>query len=426
MRVLLISDVYFPRINGVSTSIQTILRGLPNDHEACLIAPDYGIPWDDEGHDIIRITSHPTPGDHEDRVMYGSEIRKLYRQLENKNFDAVHIHGFGIAFYEGMRLAKHLRLPVLSTYHTNFDEYLPHYVSFLPAAVTRFGCRQAAIWQCNAVDAVIVPSRAMASALKGYGVHSQLHVIPTGLDLDRFRHGIGARFRRRHGVASNRQILLFVGRVAREKNIGFLIRMLTEVVPFIPDVLLVIAGDGQDLDRCRKLALSLDLRRNVLFVGWLDRDSELMDCYAASNIFVFASRTETQGLSLLEAMAMGVPVISISCLGSEDILQSKCGAVVVPEDETHFATQTCKLLKNKGKCIRLGTEGKQYVKIWSANTMVNELVEVYQRTRPSEQTRGRHLERMFWEAMTLALIAFYVFLEGIQNMICMCYKMMVK
>ncbi|KAE9372461.1 glycosyltransferase family 4 protein [Stipitochalara longipes BDJ] len=426
MRVLLISDVYFPRINGVSTSIQTVLRGLPKGHEACLIAPDYGLPWDDEGYDIIRIRSHPTPGDHEDRVMYGGEIRKLYRQLEDRDFDAVHIHGFGIAFYEGVRLAKQLRLPVLSTYHTNFDEYLPHYVTFLPAAVTRYGCRQAAIWQCNAVDAVVVPSHAMAQTLKSYGVHSQLHVIPTGLDLNRFRIGEDARFRKRYGIASDRQVLLFVGRVAREKSVDFLIRMLIEVVPCVPDVLLVIAGDGQDLERCRNLAVDLGIHRNVLFVGWLDRDTELMDCYAASNIFVFASKTETQGLSLLEAMAMGISVVSISCLGSADTLQSNCGAVIVPDDEQQFAAQTCRLLKDNEEKVKLGIEGKQYAKSWSASTMVYELFQVYQGTQPSDEAIGRYQERMFWETTTLILIAFYVFFEGVQDWMCNCYKVISK
>jgi 1,2-diacylglycerol 3-alpha-glucosyltransferase len=420
MQVLLISDVYFPRINGVSTSIQTVLRGL-HRNEACLIAPDYEAPWDDEGHDIIRIRSHPTPGDHEDRVMYGSEIRKLYRRLEHRDFNAVHIHGFGIAFYEGVRLAKHLNLPVLSTYHTNFDEYLPHYVSFLPAPVTRFGCRQMGIWQCNAVDAVIVPSHAMASTLKDYNVQSKMHVVPTGLHLDRFRSGNGPRFRKRYGIGSGRQVLLFVGRVAREKNVDFLIRMLAQVACRIPEVLLVIAGDGQDLDRCRNLAFSLGLARNVLFVGWLGRDTELMDCYAASNIFVFASRTETQGLALLEAMAMRVPAVSISCLGSADTLQSKSGAIVVPDDEQQFAAETCKLLEDKEECARLGKMGRVYARAWTASTMVHELSAVYRETQVSEESLRRFGGRVFWETMTLLLIAFYVLYEALLDWLYNCW-----
>jgi len=184
--------------------------------------------------------------------------------------------------------------------------------------------------------------------------------------------------------------------------------------------LLVIAGDGQDLKRCRNLALSLGLAQNVLFVGWLARDTELMDCYAASNIFVFASRTETQGLAILEAMAMGVPVVSISCLGSEDTLKSKRGAMVVSDDEKHFAMQTCRLLKDRGQCMRLGREGKEHAKSWTASTMVSGLAEIYQRMQASDESPWRFVERVFWETMTLLLIAFYVFFEGVQDWLYSC------
>src|ERR1700709_1240950 len=99
MRALLISDVYFPRINGVSSSIQTFLRGIKNAKseidDAFLIAPDYGIPWDDEGHNVIRVKSYPTPGDHEDLSMYVHEIRKLLPRLRKLCFDVVHSQYFG-------------------------------------------------------------------------------------------------------------------------------------------------------------------------------------------------------------------------------------------------------------------------------------------------------------------------------------------
>jgi 1,2-diacylglycerol 3-alpha-glucosyltransferase len=420
MRVLLISDVYFPRINGVSASIQTLLRTLSKEDEACLIAPEYDTPWDDERHDVIRIRSHPTPGDHEDRIMYGKHIRRLHPQLAKRSFDAVHIHGFGIAFYEGVRIAKKLHLPVVLTYHTNFDEYLPHYVSFLPASVTRFGCRQAAIWQCNAVDAVVVPSHAMASALRSYGVRSQMHVIPTGLDLAQFRERDGSTFQKRYGISSTRQVLLFVGRVAPEKNVDFLIRMLANVVPRCPNVLLIVVGGGHHVEDCRELAFSLGLSRNVLFAGWLSRDTELLDCYAASDIFVFASKTETQGLALLEAMALGVPVVSISCLGSTDVLQQQRGAVVVSDNEHQFSTEVCKLLADRERRMALGTDGRKYAREWTSSIMVDELSKVFLETESSGDTSRKWLEREFWETLSLFLIAFYVLLETVQEWLYKC------
>lgn len=415
MRVLLISDVYFPRVNGVSTSIQTFLRGTSKTDEVCLIAPDYGTSWDDEVHNVIRIRSYPTPGDHEDRLMYGNEIRKLLPRLRRQSFDAVHIHTFGIAFYEGLKLAKTLKLPVLSTYHTHFEEYLPHYVSFLPASATRFGCHQVAIWQCNAVNAVIVPSQEMALNLQHNGVRSPMHIVPTGIDLNRFSNGDGSRFRRKFRISPNRQMLLFVGRVAPEKNVDFLIRMLGKVVVRFPDLLLVIVGGGHDLERLQDFAHSLGLSMNVLFTGWLFRDTELLDCYDAADIFVFASRTETQGLALLEAMAMGVPIISTSHLGSRDTVQPHRGAVVAPEDELYFAREVCRLLGD-ARCRKvLSDEGRRYAEICSANAMIQKLSNAYGTTEYSPETLQSRIERQIWEGMALFLVVFYTLLERVQE-----------
>ena len=159
--------------------------------------------------------------------------------------------------------------------------------------------------QCNDLDAVVVPSRAMRDVLHDYGVHVPVEIIPTGIELERLSGGDGAAFRQRHGIAPQRPVLVHVGRVAYEKNIDFLLRMLTRVRAAIPGVLLVIAGEGPARGHLQRLASQLGLERNMLFLGYLDRRNALLDCYCAGDAFVFASRTETQGLVLLEAMALG-------------------------------------------------------------------------------------------------------------------------
>jgi len=157
-----------------------------------------------------------------------------------------------------------------------------------------------------------------------------------------------------------------------------------------------------------------------LFAGWLSRDTELLDCYAASNIFVFASKTETQGLALLEAMALGVPVVSISCLGSTDVLQQQRDAVIVPDNEHQFSIEVCKLLVDEKRRIRLGTEGKKYARVWTSSIMVDELSKVYLETESSGDTSQKWLERGFWERLSLFLIAFYVLLETVQDWLYKC------
>src|SRR5437868_1298016 len=334
MRILMISDVYFPRINGVSTSIQTFRRGLhAAGHETVLIAPEYPAAWagKDEG-EIIRIPSRYLPRDPEDRIMKTSAIRALRPDLLRRGFDVVHVQTPFLAHYQGVSLARALHVPVVETYHTYFEEYLHHCVPLLPRSVMRLLARRFTTSQCNALNALVVPSHAMQIALQDYGVNCPMQVIPTGMEMERFAAGDGARFRAKLGIEPGRPTLVHVGRVAHEKNIDFLFRMLRKVVDRNPQVVLIVAGEGPALAHCRSYAESLGLSPHVRFVGYLSRDSALLDCYKAGDLFVFSSKTETQGLVLLEAMALGVPVVSTAYMGTADIVKPQRGARVAPDD----------------------------------------------------------------------------------------------
>jgi len=239
MRILMISDVYFPRINGVSTSIQTFRRGLhAAGHETILIAPEYPGAAPDTEPDILRVPSRGVPRDPEDRAMKLGAIRALRPQLEKLEPDLVHIQTPFIAHYQGTALARALRVPVIETYHTYFEEYLHHYVPLLPRAVMRFVARRFTVSQCNVLDSLVVPSRAMEQALLDYGVQCPMHIIPTGMEMERFAGGDGQRFRAQLGIAPGQPVLVHVGRIAHEKNIDFLFRMFAIVVRRKPGAVL--------------------------------------------------------------------------------------------------------------------------------------------------------------------------------------------
>jgi glycosyltransferase involved in cell wall biosynthesis len=217
----------------------------------------------------------------------------------------------------------------------------------------------------------------MRDALVAYGVRTPIAVIPTGLEPDRFEPGDGAGFRARFAIPAARPVLVHVGRVAHEKNIDFLLRMLVKVRAQIPDVLLLIAGEGPALNHCRRLAASLDLDRSVLFAGYLDRRRELLDCYRAGDLFVFASRTETQGLVLLESMAQGVPVVSTAHMGTIDVLGPGRGCAVVEEQEYLFATTVISLLSDAVARRRLGRDAMAYAATWSSRELAIRLAGLY-------------------------------------------------
>jgi glycosyltransferase involved in cell wall biosynthesis len=330
----MVSDVYFPRINGVSTSIETFRAALPaHGVQVGVVAPRYADEAD--GQDIIRVPGRRLPRDPEDRLMGYRRLRQVVLEAAPA-YDLIHIQTPFAAHYAGLQAARQLGKPVLATYHTLFEEYLHHYIPFLPARGLKALARRFSRGQCNALDAVVVPSTAMLTRLRSYGVETGLHVLPTGLPESAFRPGDRARFRTRHHIHAETPVALYVGRVAHEKNIAFLLETLARARQALPKLLLLITGEGPALPDLRRQAECLGLKDAVRFLGYLDRHEALPDAYAAADAFVFASRTETQGLVLLEAMAQGCPVVAQSVMGTADILGPQRGCRIAPDDSRNL------------------------------------------------------------------------------------------
>jgi glycosyltransferase involved in cell wall biosynthesis len=169
--------------------------------------------------------------------------------------------------------------------------------------------------------------------------------------------------------------------VAHEKNIEFLVQVFAKVRETVPNAMLVIAGEGPAREPLRQLVASLRLQADVHFAGYLDRNTGLLDCYAAANVFAFASRTETQGLVLLEAMAQGAPVVSTAELGTRSILKPGCGALVVEEQLDAFAAAVTQVLRNTSLQKDLGDRGRIYARTWSSASMARRLTELYDAVR---------------------------------------------
>ena len=383
----MLSDVSFPRVNGVSTSIHTFRTQLHQlGHETLLVAPQYPGTEGDTDPTTLRLPARAVPGDPEDRLMSYRRVLRLRESLAARGFDLVHVHTPFVAHYAGTKLARQLGVPVVETYHTYFEEYGQHYMPLLPRSFMRLFARRLTVSQCAALDALVVPSTQMIDALRAYGVTVRAERIPTGIDTASFRGGDGAAFRRTHGIAGDRPVLVHISRVAHEKNIDFILRAVKKVSAQVPDVLLVIAGDGPALPHIKQLCATLGLQHNCLFVGYLDRATTLLDCYRSATAFVFASRTETQGLVLLEALALGVPVVSTAVMGTADVLRDVQGAVVAPDDEAGFADAVIALLRDPARRARLAAAAPGDAAAWSARAMAEKLVELYAQVLAAPRT----------------------------------------
>ncbi len=386
MRILMTTDTYFPRISGVASSIESFCAGLMRlGHKVDILLPTYdgqeGSGMDrHNGHDtaqLWRLPARQIPLYPEERFMRLRALRAMRHALERAAYDIIHIQTPFIAHYYGVHLARRWRVPAVLSYHTYFEAYADYYYPKIPGALRRGMVRRVSRQQCNGVHGVVVPSRAMAEILWGYGVNPPVRVIPTGVQPHHFAEGNGTEFRRRHAIAPQRPTLLYAGRIAPEKNISMLFNMLPHILRQMPNVLLMLAGDGPARPMLETLAQTQDLTDAVRFLGYLDRKEALKDAYAAADLFVFPSQTETQGMVLIEALAAGLPVVGVPALGSADLLGLGKGTRSVRNDPMDMAHQCLTLLRDHGLRAQLAAEARQMAATWSEDLMAQKLSAFY-------------------------------------------------
>jgi 1,2-diacylglycerol 3-alpha-glucosyltransferase len=379
MNILMVSDVYFPRVNGVSSSIRTFARELKRlGHHVAIVAPDYGTSSDEAAEfEMIRLPSRVIFFDPEDRLIRGSAIASAIERLSAGDWDVIHIHTPFRAHQLGVKLARRLNKPTVESYHTFFEEYVGVYLPWLPKSLSRFAARYFSRSLCEGVDHLIVPSDEMTRVLKRYGVTTPTSVIPTGIHQDEFRGGDGRAFRRAHGIADNRPTLVTVSRLSAEKNIAFLLDAARRLIDEFPTLAFILAGEGPDAERLKRRAEKIGLRDHVVFVGNLDRRTTLLDCYKAGDIFVFASPTETQGLVLLEAMSLGVPIVSTAVMGTATVLKNAKSARISAENLDAFAGHIAALLRAPDARAELAAAGPIDAAAWSAPVLMERVVALY-------------------------------------------------
>lgn len=380
MRVLMPSDVYFPRVNGVSTSIATFRAELATlGIEVRLIVPAYGT-GDREDAGVVRLPGRPVPFDPEDRFVLARRFRAALDAAGAA--DLVHVQTPFSAHRAGVAAARARGIPVIETYHTDFEHYFEHYVPLLPTAVARAIARSLARREGNAVDRLVVPSRAIRDVLVRYGVATPIEVLPTGLPAAAFRPGDGRRFRAERALPAEAPLLVHVGRLGHEKNLRFLFAACEQVLLARPGARWVIAGEGPARAELAARAAASPASGRIHLLGYLDRERELPACYAAADLFVFASRTETQGLVLLEAMAQGTPVVALAEQGTRDLLEGRRGAIVPDAEGVPYVGACLALIDDLELRRRLGAEALEVARQWSAPSCAGRLAALYRELAP--------------------------------------------
>jgi glycosyltransferase involved in cell wall biosynthesis len=324
MRAGFFTEVYHPIVNGIVASVDGLACGLRAiGHEVYCFAPH--MPgYEERDEPVFRMPSLPLPVPAPYRLTLPLVSRRNRHAIINR-LDVLHAHSPFVTGWMAVRYARRLRVPLVYTYHTQLEEYA-HYVPFEPNA-TRRAASTLTRGFSNLADAVIVPTESMREHLVDLGVTVRVEVIPSGIDLRHFSAGTrSGALRSQLGVRAGERMLLFVSRLAREKNVELLLDAArASSVP----VRLVIAGDGPERTMLEQRAAEHGIADRIRFLGSVERE-RLPDLYASADAFVFPSVTETQGLVLVEALAAGALVIAADAPPVREVLGG-AGRLVAPE-----------------------------------------------------------------------------------------------
>jgi len=340
VRIALFTNNYLPFCGGVTISVETLRHGLEaSGHEAWVFGPRLTAA-EDASVKVVRYPSIPvaTYPEFALAVPYSRRIGRLVAALE---FDVIHAHHPFLLGPAARRLARRTRRPLVFTYHTRYEKYA-HYVP-LPLGLVQAAALRISAGFAAQADAVLAPSAVIRDELHARGVRAPIAVVPTGIDLTRFRPGDREAARRRLGVGAGEPLVLYVGRLDREKSVDRVLSAFERVSSTIPAARLVLVGQGTEAERLRRMAASLPGADRIRFLGLRPHDT-LAECYQAADVFLFASETETQGLVLAEAAACGLPAVAVNAAGCDEVVRDGDTGILTKGDPAALAEAAIGLL----------------------------------------------------------------------------------
>ncbi|WP_435791637.1 glycosyltransferase family 4 protein [Clostridium sp.] len=312
MNIGIFTDAYYPQVSGVVTSTMILKNELCKlGHNVSIITVTH--PEGEEQESIIRLPSLPFFLLSSQRVgmIYSHKIMNKIKKLD---LDIIHTQTeFSIGLF-GRIVARKLDIPVVHTYHTMYEDYI-HYVSrgIMLKPASEFAKKASKLY-CRDCSAIIVPTLKVKDALKNYGLTRHIDVIPTGVNIEPFQksnydENLINEEKRSFGISESQPVVLFIGRIAKEKSVDIIIRSMKELIYKIPDCKLLIVGGGPERENLEVLAKELGIGKSVVFAG--ERPyANIGKYYQMGDVFVGASLTETQGLTFVEAMASQIPVVA--------------------------------------------------------------------------------------------------------------------
>jgi 1,2-diacylglycerol 3-alpha-glucosyltransferase len=395
MKILMVTNTYTPHVGGVARSVSATSQRLQElGHEAMIVCPTF------EGTEstrrVLRVPAieHFRHTDFSFPLPIPSGVRHA---IDSFDPDVVHSHHPFLLGDTALRVGAERDIPVVFTHHTQYDKYA-HYLGGENSDFAKLFINELDVGYCNLCDVVIAPSQSVADALLARGVTQNTEVIPSGINVDWWSLGSRQAFRDAQGIPHDAFVIGHVGRLAKEKNIPFLADAVALYLTKHPAARFIVAGVGLSesdiLLACEKRGVA----NQLLMFGVLD-PLQLRNLYRSLDVFVFSSKSETQGIVLAEAMAAGVPVVAIDAPGVREIVIDKVnGRMLIDESVEAFAAAIAWIAELHPRSRRLvEAELAETAKRYSLEHTVASLLRTY--LWASKVKRVRHSsEHESWNA----------------------------
>ncbi len=383
MTVLFLSDSYTPYISGVVRSVAmtaATLRAL--GHRVVLAAPAYpgmrASGPDENGAYVLRMASIPAPGARGFRIPVARARGLLARLQALGPVDVVHAHSPFVAGRLALAVAREMGLPVVFTHHTLYHEYV-HYARLPRRLAAAWVLRQVASF-CRRVQHVVAPSTAVQELVRRtYGVGTPVSVVPTGIPVERFQGVSREAARSALGLPPQAPIVLYVGRLGREKNVGVLAEALGRTLHRVPVAHAVVVGGGPAEGELRRSPHLASAGQRLHLAGAV-QPARVPLYYAAADLFLTASTTETQGLVAAEAMAAGLPVVAPAAAGLQEAVQHGVTGLLTSPEPGALTEQAVRLLTDPELRQRMAVAARARAAAYDVRETTRRLVEVYEAT----------------------------------------------
>ncbi|MSU75879.1 glycosyltransferase family 4 protein [Patescibacteria group bacterium] len=390
MNIGFFSETYLPEINGVTTSMESFRKELERaGHTVYVFAPGDELipaPWKKPKRErrVFRFSSFSYPLYKSIRVAIPINV-PISRKIPKLKLDLVHSHTpFSMGLF-AQGIARQQDIPHVHTYHTLYPEYAKIYFPGFKKWNERNAERLSALF-CNAVTEIISPSDGIKRKLRTYGITKPITTVPTGIDREYFQSaGSTAAVRAKYGIPKSAPVLITVARLGREKSVDYLLRSFKQLLKQRPDAYYLIVGEGPARNELETLARELGVAEQTIFTGLITKRPDVIRLYRTADVFVFASKTDTQCLTLLEGAATGLPLVARYDKPLETALKDRKNGFFVKSGEAGFAKTVEKILDNKTLAKRLGKNSIAVAKAQSAEKRTRELLAVYDRAIATEE-----------------------------------------